>query len=54
LSTEDAAFANSLKSTTKTIDATNARFSKWGDALAAALEMDLPVPHLEGRRMRIS
>ncbi|MGW5775369.1 GmrSD restriction endonuclease domain-containing protein [Streptomyces sp. NPDC003863] len=54
LSSADASFASSLKSTTKTIDATNTRFSKWGDALAGALSMELRVPRLVGRRMRIS
>ncbi|WP_346099730.1 DUF262 domain-containing protein [Streptomyces olivaceiscleroticus] len=54
LSASDPAFANSLKSTTKTIDATSARFSKWGDALSKVLGEELSVPRLAGRRMRIS
>ncbi|MFG5724533.1 DUF262 domain-containing protein [Streptomyces murinus] len=54
LSSSDAVFASSLKSTTKTIDATNTRFSRWGDALAGALGTPLRIPRLEGRRMRIS
>ncbi|MFJ4365358.1 DUF262 domain-containing protein [Streptomyces sp. WAC 05379] len=51
LSVEDLNFAEALKSTTKTIDATSRRFTTWGESLAKVLGLEFPVPHLEGRRI---
>jgi len=54
LSSSDAEFTNSLKSTTKTMGATSTRFAKWGDALAQALGRELEVPRLTDKRIQIS
>lgn len=51
LSTEDSSFAEALKSTTKTLDATSRRFHVWGDALNNVLGLKFPVPHLDGKRI---
>ncbi|MFF3259359.1 DUF262 domain-containing protein [Streptomyces sp. NPDC002932] len=51
LSTEDSSFAEALKSTTKTLDATSRRFHVWGDALNNVLGLRFPVPYLDGKRI---
>ncbi|WP_377271653.1 DUF262 domain-containing protein [Peterkaempfera sp. SMS 1(5)a] len=51
LSLEDSDFADSLKSTTKTLDATSRRFRVWGEALSRVLDQSFPIPHLEGKRI---
>ncbi|MFE7616764.1 DUF262 domain-containing protein [Streptomyces sp. NPDC057496] len=52
LSISDLEFAEALKSTTKTIDATSRRFNTWGESLAKVLGMDFSIPELQGRRIR--
>ncbi len=47
----DAAFLESITSTTKSIPATHTRLQKWGSALSEALDLDFPVPTLEGNRI---
>ena len=54
VSSKDPSFTEALKTTTKTLDATSTRFSKWGDTLASVLEMELSIPRLKGRRMKLS
>lgn len=51
LSKENAEFAEALKSTTKTLDATSRRFNTWGESLAKVLGISFPIPHLEGKRI---
>ncbi|MFJ5178856.1 DUF262 domain-containing protein [Streptomyces griseoviridis] len=51
LSADDPSFAEALKSTTKTIDATSRRFNTWGESLANILGVQFPVPSLQGRRI---
>ncbi|MEU6498599.1 DUF262 domain-containing protein [Streptomyces californicus] len=51
LSLRDLEFAEALKSTTKTIDATSRRFNAWGESLAKVLGVDFPIPQLQGRRI---
>ena len=49
----DQDFVRSVESTTKTIEATSLRFSRWGDALAAVLQMNLAIPRLVNGRIVI-
>ncbi|MET4640987.1 uncharacterized protein YukE [Streptomyces atratus] len=51
LSTSNLEFAESLKSTTKTLDATSRRFGVWGQALADVLDLKFAIPQLNGKRI---
>jgi hypothetical protein len=53
LSNEDREFVDSVQSTTKSIQATQLRLERWGEALSDAAEIDIPVPELRGRRIHI-
>lgn len=47
----DREFARSIESTTKTIEATHTRFSRWGRALQDAIGVNLPIPRFVNGRI---
>ncbi|GMU40902.1 MAG: hypothetical protein AMXMBFR23_17680 [Chloroflexota bacterium] len=49
---DNRAFVQSIQTTTKTALATHTRLSEWGHALEQVLNIDLPVPSLEGDRVK--
>ncbi|PKN79805.1 MAG: hypothetical protein CVU47_10000 [Chloroflexi bacterium HGW-Chloroflexi-9] len=49
---DNSSFVQSIQTTTKTALATHTRLSEWGLALERVLEVDLPVPSLEGERVK--
>jgi hypothetical protein len=52
LSVGSVAFSQSVQTSTKTVSATYERLSAWGAALSGVLGVELPIPRLEGNRIR--
>ncbi len=53
ISVDDPAFVDAVQSTTKTLGATQLRLERWGLALMRSVGVDLQIPELDGRRIRI-
>ena len=53
LSVDDRAFVDAVQSTTKTLGATQLRLERWGRALMRSVGIDLQIPELDGRQIRI-
>jgi Protein of unknown function DUF262 len=53
LSETDRRFVDAVQSTTKTIEATQLRLEHWGRTLMGVVGVTLPIPELDGRRIRI-